>query len=150
MSWLRRNALRLAFAASATWMVVGLFMEHLFSWIPDHASRSAIENAVVVLVALACIGITWAIAHRRPGFLVPPAGRSARFWITRCILLPLVAGIFLAIVSGLAAYAQLRLTGDPAHSQYGVSVAWAVVWYPMFLAPIVSVMALWHAAVRKK
>ncbi len=150
VAWLRRNVLRIAFAASASWAVVGLFMETLFSWIPDNASRNAIEYAVVVLVALACGGITWMIARRRPRFLLPPAGLSAGFWLTRCIVLPLVAGVVIAIVCGLAAYLQLRLTGDPTHSQYGVSVAWAVVWYPASLTPVVSVTALWLAAVRRK
>ncbi len=150
MRWLRRNALRVAFAAGASWAVVGLFMEELFAWVPDNAGRSAIEFAVVILVALASGGITWMITRWRAGFLVPPAGLSAGFWITRSLFIPIVVWILLAIAFGVMAFVELRLTGDPTHSQYGVSVAWAVVWYPACLTPVVSVIALWRRALRQK
>jgi len=147
-AWLRRNGLRLVFAASATWAVVGLFMEALFFSIPDDANRTSIECFVVAFVALVCAGATWVLARLRPQFLVPPSGLGARFWLPRSVLLPLLVGVLLAIAGGLAAYVKLRLTGDPADSQYGVSVAWVVVWYPAFLTPLVSVIVLWRAAVR--
>ncbi|HXV14114.1 MAG TPA: hypothetical protein VEC56_07900 [Candidatus Krumholzibacteria bacterium] len=147
-AWLRRNALRLAFAAGASWAVVGLFMEDLFAWVPDNAGRSAIEFAVVMMVALASVGITWMITRWRAGFLVPPAGLSAGFWITRALLIPILVWVLLAVVCGLMALVELRITGDPSDSQYGVSVAWAVVWYPVFLTPIVATVALWRAALR--
>jgi hypothetical protein len=149
-TWLRRNVLRVAFAAGASWAVVGLFMEELFAWIPDSAGRSAIEFAVVALIALVCGGFTWLIARWQPTFLRVPAGVSRGFWVTRSIVIPLLVWVVLAVAFGLMAWVELRITGDPSDSQYGVSVAWAVVWYPVCLTPVVSVIALWRRALRRK
>jgi hypothetical protein len=147
-SWLRHNVLRVLFACSLAWALLGLFMEQIFGWAPD-TRRDVIETMLVLAVVTACGLITWAIVRYRPGFMRVPSGVSSAFWLTRSLLVPLWVGFLTAVVCGLLAYAKLRFTGDATNPQYGVSVAWAIVWYPVALAPVLSVIAIRRAAVRR-
>lgn len=146
--WVRSNALRILFALTLAWALLGLFMEEIFGWVPD-AGRGAIETALIAVVLLVCAGITAWIVRRRPTFLLAPAGISRQFWLTRSLVLPLFVGVLLAIVFGAVSYAEIRLRSNASDPQYGVSVAWAIVWYPAILTPVLSVVAIGRAAARR-
>jgi hypothetical protein len=140
-AWLRRNGLRILFTASLAWAVLGLFMETIFGWVPDER-RAVIEPLLIAATTLACVIAVWAISRCRPGFLLAPPGVSLATWVTRgLVVIPLVY-VLLAIACGLLAFAGLRIKGDPSDPQYGVSLAWAIVWYPAILTPVVSLVTM--------
>ena len=146
-TWLRRNAVRVLFTASLAWAVLGLFIEPIFGWVPD-AQHAVIDPLLVAAVMLACALAVWAISRRRPGFLRAPAGVSLASWVKRALVVIPFVYVLLAIVFGLLAFAELRIKSNPSDPQYGVSVAWAVVWYPAILTPVVSVLAILRALSR--
>ncbi len=140
--------MRLLFGASLVWAVLGVFMEPIFEWVPEKG-RAVIEAALVATVTIACGAVVWAMVKRRPAFMRVPAGIPVAFWVTRSIVIVPLAFVLIAVVAGVLAFVGVRLTGNPTDTQYGVPVAWAIVWYPAALTPVVSVIALWTASLRR-
>jgi membrane protein insertase Oxa1/YidC/SpoIIIJ len=129
-----------------SWAVMGISAEELFGW----THRLVHEALVILLVVLASVGFTSMLSRVWPPFLLAPRGLSPRFWVTRALVTPPVVGIVLAVVFGVVAFLHTRATEDPADPQYGVSIAWAIVLFPVFLTPLASVVAIWIASVRRR
>jgi hypothetical protein len=145
---MRCNALRLLFPVCAAWAIALMFGSELFEWIPD-ARRVPLETLVLGAVVGVCALATTLIARFQPDFLVLPAAVPTGFLLTRALGSALVLTIMLAVLFGAMEFANLRLTGDPTNPQYGVSVAFAIIWYPAALVPALTVLAVWWVARRR-
>ena len=148
----RELGLRWLFALGVGWALWSAFLVQLsYRWSGDGtASYYAVLDALTIPVAIALgLGVIWLLSRRWPRLLYVPEGVSFAFVLARLLLYTPLAFLALATTFGLAEWLRVVWAEDPSDSQYGVSVAWAVVWYPTMLTPSVAAVATWWAAVRK-
>jgi hypothetical protein len=132
--------LRPVFAFGLAWAEFFLLAEPMAR---DKEPGPGIELSVGLgLAALAGLSV-WAVGRWWPGFLrIPPSLPWHSSFVRFVLCLP-AAYLLLAVLFGGIEWLHLRRTGDPAHSQYGVSVLLAALWYPSAFAPLVASLGAW-------
>lgn len=111
--------------------------------------ESALFHATLAVILVAgCYGTAWPVYRRWPGFLRLPGGVSVWFVLIRLV----VYGVLLfvaptaAVLSFLTTYVNVVRPADP---QYGMGAYWTTFLSALFLTPMVTVLLVWWAAVRR-
>jgi hypothetical protein len=140
----REIALRLLFALGVAWGVWWLGLgAAVWEVGKSEAQRRLLDALILPFTVVIGLASTWLAVRRWPAFLViPPAVSAPRVFGSIVLHFPIVF-VLLAVLFGGAEWIHLRRTGDPTHSQYGLSVLWVVVTYPASLAPVVVALTSW-------
>jgi hypothetical protein len=141
---------RALFALGLGWAILNLFGEPIYALFPAGrvgAAQDPLAFATCLVAGGIVAGILYAV---RPGFLRVPPETPRRYLLGALLIALPVVAVVLAIVAGLLEWIHLLFTGDPEHSQYGLSVLFAILWYPLAGAPAAALVIAWAAARRRE
>ncbi len=125
-------------------MIVGMFAEELFKWIPQ-GDHSSVWGLVVLAVIVISSGMLVHYLHGRwPEFLRLPAAVPLWALLFRLVWVSVPIALLLAVLSGVAAY---LFWYDPENLQ-DVSVPFAMMFYPLVFTPFLAIVAAWYLSVR--
>jgi hypothetical protein len=106
--------------------------------------HGVVEEAGTPIFVLALCAIAAVLVYGRwPGFLRVPPSIPAGALLVRLVAFTVLSTVGIAIVVGVAWYFLVLSREDPSHSQYGLSLLFAVMFYPVMIAPATAVLATW-------
>lgn len=160
VSWLREQLLRLLFPLTLVWFFLEMFageIDKLFGLVlipEEHRLHNIIEVIIAVTVPVILIGIFGAIStslyRRWHGFMLVPQSISLSFLIIRLLVYAPLLFVLLTVSSFVGWWLLVVMPfEDPKHTQYGLSAAFAAIFYPSILTPVITVIVVWLSSLRK-
>lgn len=148
--WILRHSLRLLFPFTLPWIPLFLFANDIYNAVPEgHRYHTWIENLLVPAFLTFSVLLSIILYRFWPSFLRVPGRIPARVWVIRILVHPPLIYILLTI---LTLPVSLLLDPPPWNSnnpQYIPLVFFAVVFYPPLLTPMVTLITIWRAILRK-
>jgi hypothetical protein len=149
----REHGLRAVFALGVGWALwVTLLVQLSYRWSDDGtAPYYALLDFLTIPAGIVLgLGAAWLLSAIWPRFLVVPENVALSFVLIRLLVYAPLAFVALGLGFGLAEWVHVVRVEDRSNPQYGLSILWAVLWYPAILTPAVAAVATWRAALPRK
>lgn len=143
--------LKILFPPMLAWCICLMFGEELFAVVPEgQRLHNVFEVIIIPLIIVMCSTAAIYIYRHWPGFLRVPQSESLIMLLVRMLIYMPLLYVLLASIIGVTWYIFILPGEDQSHSQYGLSVFFASVFYPIMLTPSVTIIAVWLSAMRKE